>query len=525
MRRQLRESAAALRAAAANHDLRRLELALGALVVGQWSYTVVVAVYAYHEGGAAAVGLVGLIRMLPAAFAAPLTALLADRYRRQRVLLVAALVEGLGVGVTAAAVAGEAPSFLVYAITAAVQLATTAAVPARAALIPSLARSPEELTAANVAAATIDSVGAFAGPAAAGVLVGFADVGTVLVAITGVFAVAAYLLGRIRADERPAPTEAKLASELMAGVHALAADRKLTVLTGLYGAQTLVAGALNVLVVVAALELLDLGDAGVGYLNAAIGVGGLAGAAVMFALVGARRLAPQFAVGMVLWGVPMMLVAVWPEPVLAFVLLGLLGVGNTLVDVAGVTLLQRAVPDAVLGRVFGVLESLTWGTIALGSIAASGLVVALGGRGALAVAGALLPVLTLLAWRQLAALDARPPDPALLDLLLGVPIFAPLPRRTLEGLAGALEEVRFGPGEVVFQRGDPGDRFYAIAAGEAEAEGFRRLGPGDFFGEVALLEDVPRTTTVRALTAVRAYALAGDAFVAAMARRPRVSRA
>jgi CRP-like cAMP-binding protein len=165
LRRQLSESGAALRAAAANPDLRRLELALAALVVGQWSYTVVVAVYAYHQGGASAVGLVGLIRMLPAAFAAPLTALIADRYRRQRVLLVAALLEGLGVAITAAAVVGDAPSFLVYAITAGVQLATTAAVPARAALIPSIARSPEELTAANVAATTIDSVGAFAGPA------------------------------------------------------------------------------------------------------------------------------------------------------------------------------------------------------------------------------------------------------------------------------------------------------------------------------------------------------------------------
>ena len=135
------------------------------------------------------------------------------------------------------------------------------------------------------------------------------------------------------------------------------------------------AGALNVLIVVVSLELLDLGDSGVGYLNAAIGIGGLAGAALMFALVGgSRRLSPLFAVGMALWGVPMVLLAVWTEPVVAFALLGLLGVGNTLVDVAGVTLLQRAVPDAVLARVFGVLESLTWGTIALGSIAASGLV-------------------------------------------------------------------------------------------------------------------------------------------------------
>jgi MFS family permease len=522
LRRQLSESGAALRAAAANPDLRRLELALAALVVGQWSYTIVVAVYAYHQGGAAAVGLVGLIRMLPAAFAAPLTALLADRHRRQRVLFVAALLEGLGVGVTAAAIVGGQPSLLVYAITAGVQLATTAAVPARAALIPSIARSPEELTAANVTATTIDSVGAFAGPAVAGVLVGFAGPGKVLVVVAAVFACAILLLGRIRPDERPhvEPGTFDL-GELLAGVRALGSDTKLAVLTGLYASQTLVAGALNVLLVVAALELLDLGDAGVGYLNAAIGIGGTAGAATMFALVGGtRRLAPHFAVGMVLWGLPMVLLALWTQPVFAFAVLGLLGVGNTLVDVAGVTLLQRAVPDAVLGRVFGVLESLTWGTIAAGSIAASGLVAAFGGRVALAVAGGLLPLLAVVSWRQLAALDARPPDPAALELLGGVPIFAPLPPAVVEALAGALQLVRFPEGAVVFRRGDRGDSFYVISSGEIEVDAGRPelivLGRGDFFGEIALLADVPRTATVRARQAVEAYALAGTAFVAAV---------
>jgi MFS family permease len=520
--RQLRESGAALRAAAGNPDLRRLQVALAALVMGQWSYTVVVAVYAYHEGGASAVGLVGLIRMLPAAFAAPLTALLADRYRRQRVLFVAAALEGLGVGVTAAAVLAGTPSLLVYVLTAGVQLATTAAVPARAALIPSIARSPDELTAANVAATTIDSVGAFAGPAVAGVLVALADVGIVLLAITGVFACAVVLLGRITPDERP-PVQQRLdlAAELLAGVRAIAGDTKLAVLTGLYGSQTLVAGALNVLIVVMSLELLGLGDAGVGYLNAAIGIGGLAGAAVMFALVaGSRRLAPHFALGMALWGIPMVLIALWTEPAVAFVLLGFLGVGNTLVDVSGVTLLQRAVPDAVLARVFGVLESLTWGTIALGSIAASGLVATVGGRGALAVTGALLPVLTVLAWRQLAALDREQPDAAAIALLRGIPIFAPLPRPVMEALAAALQTVRLSAGEVVFRRGDAGDRFYVIARGEVEVDVDGRepvfLGPGDFFGEIALLGDRPRTATVRAKTPLEVYALPGEGFVAAV---------
>jgi hypothetical protein len=223
---------------------------------------------------------------------------------------------------------------------------------------------------------------------------------------------------------------------------------------------------------------------------------------------------------MALWGVPMVLLAAWTQPVFAFLLLGLLGVGNTLVDVAGVTLLQRAVPDDVLARVFGVLESLTWGTIALGSIAASGLVAVLGGRGALVVTGALLPVLTALTWRQLAALDARPPDEAALALLRGVPMFAPLPPAVIEALAGAFVPVSVSAGEAVVSRGEAGDRFYVIERGEAEVEVERRepvvLRRGDYFGEIALLAGVPRTATVRARTLVEARALRGDAFVAAV---------
>lgn len=521
MRTGLGESAAALRGVLGNSGLRSLELALASLVVGQWSYTVAVAVYAYQEGGPAAVGLVGLIRMLPSAFAAPFTALLADRFPRRRVLLLAGLTEGLGVGVTAFAVAAAAPSLLVYAITAVVQISTTAAVPTRAALMPSLARDPAELTAANVVATTIDSVGSFAGPAIGGLLLVFADVDLVLALSAGPFAAAVVLMSRIPAPrETPRRTAAGVAGEVLAGFRAIAADRSLAIVTGLYSAQTLVAGALNVLVVVAALELLDLGEAGVGYLNAAIGVGGVVGTAVALALVGRRRLASDFALGMLLWGLPMMLVAAWTNAAFALVLLAVLGIGNTLVDVSGVTLLQRSVPDEVLARVFGVLESLTWATIGLGAILASGLVAGLGARGALLAVGAILPILTALAWRRLAAIDAKAVAPPGIDALRGVPFLARLPAVTLEGVAAALRPVRFAAGADVFRRGDPGDAFYVVTSGQVEVETGAAspvvLGPGDFFGEIALLRDVPRTATVRARTDVNAYALRSDAFIAAV---------
>jgi MFS family permease len=532
IRRHLAESVRALRGALANPELRRLQIALASLVVGQWAYTVAVAVYAYEQGGVAAVGLVGLVRVLPSAFAAPFVAYLADRYPRRRVLVVAGAAEGIGVGLTALTVAAEAPSFLVYALTAVVQVATTAAVPTRAALMPSLARSPEELTAANVAATTIDSVGSFAGPALGGVLIAVAGVDAVLALVTAAFAGAVLLMSRIRVATAARPPEAPadgVGRELLAGARAIFSDRDLGLITGLYAAQTLVAGALNVLIVVAALELLDLGDAGVGYLNAAIGLGGLVGSIVALGLVARRRLAADFALGMLLWGLPMILVALWVEPVFALAVLALLGIGNTLVDVAGVTLLQRSVSDAVLGRVFGVLEGLTWGTIALGSILAAGLVEWLGTRGAFVAVGAILPLLTALAWPRLAGIDRRAPAPAQeLELLRRVPMFAPLPPAALESLARALRPVRFEPGDEIVRAGEAGDRFYVVTGGEAEVaagEGVVALGPGDSFGEIALLRGTPRTATVRARTAVEAYALDGAAFVSAVTSHAGSARA
>jgi MFS family permease len=512
----------------ANPDLRRLLLALASLVVGQWAYTVAIAVYAYEQGGVAAVGLVGLVRMLPSAFLAPVVAYLADRYPRRRVLLVAGAVEGTGVVLTAALVAVEAPSGLVYGLTAVVQVATTAAVPTRAAMMPSLARTPEELTSANVAATTIDSVGSFAGPALGGVLLAVLGVEAVLALVAAAFAGAVLLMSRIRPGVEPAPAEradARLVHELLAGARAIVTERDLGLITGLYAAQTLVAGALNVLIVVAALELLGLGEAGVGYLNAAIGLGGLAGSVIALGLVARRRLAADFAAGMLLWGLPMILVGLWAEPAFAVIVLGLLGIGNTLVDVSGVTMLQRAVSDEVLARVFGVLEGLTWGTIALGSILASGLVELLGARGAFVAVGAILPALMLLAWPRLAAIDRRARVPvAEVELLRRVPIFGPLPPAALEALASALRRVRFAAGSEIVRAGEPGDRFYVLVDGEVEVAN-RTLGPGESFGEIALLRGTPRTATVRARTDVEAYAVDGPTFVAAVTDHSAATRA
>jgi MFS family permease len=524
-RERLGESLEAFRAVVTNPALRRVELAWAAASTASWAYIIALAVYAYNEGGAAAVGLVGLIRVLPAFVAAPFAGVLGDRYARERVMLALSLGRTAVMAVAAAALYAEAPPAVIYALAAVVSLSSSMVRPIFSALLPQLARTPEELTAANLVLTTIESSGIFLGPALGGLLLAASNPATVFAATAGTFLVGTLLLTGIRV-EAPAERKAEggLAGEFFAGFGAIVGDRNLRLIIGLYGAQTLVAGALNVLIVVAALELLDLGESGVGFLNSAVGVGGLLGALAAFALVGRQRLASDFGIGLVLWGIPIALIGVFPDPPIALILLGLVGVGNTVVDVAAVTLLQRTVPDEVLTRVFGVVQSVFVGTIGLGAIVAPLAIELLGIRWAMIVTGALLPVIAALLWRKIGALDAEALVPSELELLRSIPLFKPLPATTLDQVASSLVSVSATPGTEIIRQGDAGDRFYVVASGEvdvsADGQHVTTLGPGDYFGEIALLRDVPRTATVTAKTDVELYALERDEFLSAVTGHP-----
>ena len=524
LRESLSESVGAFRAVLSNRDLRLVESAGLAAETGKWLYIVALSVYAYDVGGATAVGIVALIRIVPSAIVAPFSAVFADRFPRQRVMLVTTLARMAAFVGGAVAVWLSAPSAVVFAIAGVVTLLGTSFRPAEAAIMPSLARTPEELTAANVAASTIVSIASLIGPAVGGLLLVATNVQTVFAATAATFLLASLLLGFLKVDARPEASyapELGLAGEAFAGFRTILADRNLRVLVGLYGAQTLVAGALGVLIVVAALQLLGIGDAGVGYLNSAYGVGGLIGVGLTFLLVARQRLGSDFAVGMFLWGVPLMAVGIWPRTAVAVIAIAVIGVGDILIEVAAPTLLQRAVPDEVLGRVFGALESVLIGMMGAGSILAPALVAGIGTRGSLIATGAVLPVLAVLCWRRLAVIDAESRVPVHeIGLLRGVPIFTPLGPARIEELAARLVPVEVAAGNEIFRQGEAGDRFYVIDRGEVEVSidgaPVRRQGPGEYFGEIALLHDVARTATIRTATDVRLYGLERDEFIGAI---------
>jgi MFS family permease len=524
IRDRLRDATAAFRRIFANPAMRRLQLAWVCSNIGAWMGGLALAVYAFDQDGAVAVGVLALVRTVCAGIAAPFLGTLGDRHPRVRVMVASDLVRVVGVTTMAAIVFGGGPALAVYALAILGSVAGTAFRPAQAALVPSLARTPEELTASNVASSTTEGIGIFAGPALGGFLLALTSTEVVFLATAALFLGSALLVAGIhepRAEADEEEEEGSFLRETLDGFRVLVRDSRVAVLVGLFAAQTFVDGALGVLTVVLALDALDIGPSGLGLLNSAIGVGGLLGAVAAAALIGRARLATDFGFGMLLWGLPLILIALWLEPAFALLALVLVGIGNTIVDVTGDTLLQRGVPEELLARVFAIMESLMLLTIGLGSITAPLLAEAFGVRWALAITGLVLPVLTLASWRMLGRIDAaaRAPEHEL-AILRTLPMFAPLDAPTLEYLAGRLARRQVTAGETVCRKGEKGDAFYVVGAGEVEvtADGGppRCLKEGDFFGEIALLREVPRTATVVAKTDAELYELAGDDFVAAV---------
>ncbi len=514
-----------------NPALRRLESAFAGSVVGDWAYAVAVSVYAYGEGGPAAVGVLAVVRYLLMAVVTPFAATLADRFPRRAVMISADLVRAALVVIAAGVIFSDGPALLVYGLAIVTSLAGTPFRPAQAALLPKLARDSGELTAANVASSTIESVGFFAGPALGGLLLAVADIPVVYLFNAATFIWSAALVLRIRPVVEPTPDQDALDEtedapsvgflrESAAGFATILRSPDLRALVGLYSAQCVVAGASAVFIVAVALDMLDLGKAGVGYLDATLGIGGLVGGFVALMLAQRGRLAFDFALGVFLWAGPLLLIAAWPTLPSAVIALILIGIANSLVDINVYTILQRVVPDEVMGRVFGALESSLIGAMALGALLMPILISTVGLRAGLLVIGASVSAVALLALPRLLSIDRTTLAPAGIDLLLGIPMLAPLPERIIERLARSLVTVELKAGETAVREGDEGDRFYIVESGTLSVskvgEQVAELGAGESFGEIALLRDVPRTATVTAATDVVLLALDRRHFIPAV---------
>jgi len=373
-----------------------------------------------------------------------------------------------------------------------------------------------------VSSSTLESLGFCVGPALGGVLLAVSTTWVVFFVTAGTFLWSALQLAPlVRLPEARLTREhPHLLQEATAGFRAIAHDRRLQLVVGLFAAQTLVNGAFSVLIAVSALELLQMGPSGVGYLNTAVGVGGIVGGLLSLGLVGHHRLATTFGIAVAATGAPLILVGALPRTWTALVVFALIGLAIIICDVSGFTILQRGTPPEVLARVFGVLHSAFYATVALGALVAPFLIHAIGVRWTLVLVGCLLPVVVALTQASLSRFDAEPTDERRIELLQQIPIFALLTPPVLEQLATRLTPIHASAGDEIIRKGDQGDRFYVIGTGEVEVmvDGRepKREGPGAYFGEIALLRDVPRTATVRAATDAELYALDRDDFLPAV---------
>jgi MFS family permease len=520
-----RASTSVFSVTARSPNLLRAQLSFGATFAGEWAFTVALSVVAFDHGGAAAVGIVAFVRTAPAALIAPLAAALADRLRRDRVLLWSCVVRAAATAGAALLLATDVSIVAVYALSVLATAAFTVYRPTHSALLPVLCLTPLELTSANLVRGLIDSLSTLLGPLAAALLLAVGSPAAVFAFAAALALCSGILLIGLSYDAPPRGVPqplGRIAAETVEGFRALGRYPDAGLLVALALTQTFTRGALNVFLVVIALELLETGEPGVGLLTAAVGAGALVGSLGAAMSVSGRRLAAVEGVGVALWGLPLALSGAFPHEPVVLALMGVVGVGNALVDVGLFTLPARLVPEELLARVFGALESLVALTVALGSLVTPFAIELLGIRGALVAIGLVAPVAVLLVWRRLRRIDSSVSHrDGEIEILKQVGMLRPLPMPAIENLAVHVGHAELASGEEVFRQGEDGDSFYVIKQGEADVIGdgqlVRTMGPGEGFGEIALMRSTRRTATVRARTPLLLYTLERRHFVPAVA--------
>ena len=520
-----------------NRALLRVLVAYLLFTLAEYAVWIAMLVFAYSRGGTAVAALVAVAQLVPAAVVAPVVAAVADRRSPVGLLAGGYLVQATAMAGTAAAVSAGTP-LAAYAGAVVAATAVTTTRPAQATLIPSVAATPDQLTAANVVAGWMEAAGAAAAGLLAGVLISLAGVGSVFAVCAGLGLLAALLVagrgwaGRVAplaaAEEdavaaeqaASAPVTASAAAGIGEGLRLAARQPRLRLMLALLAADAVVLGALDLLVVILALTVLGRSPGWVGYLQFAFGAGALLAATMSAVLVGRRLGGPILAAALV-FSVALAAVASGPGLAGTVVLLAVAGAGHSLLAVATRTLLQRSVPPQLIGRIFGVLEGLMMAGFALGALLVPALAHLGGSRLAVLGVAAVLPLAAVAGGRAVFRLDAGTAVPVVeITLLRSLPLFAELPAPAIEGLAAALRPVQLSAGAVLIRQGDPGDAYFAIAAGELDAgqDGrfLGRYGRGEGVGEIALLRAVPRTATVTAHTAATVYRLDRDLFLTAV---------
>ena len=498
----------------------RVVAAFGLFVVAEYTVWIGMLVFAFHHGGATAAGLVAIAQLVPGLLIAPLVSAAADRRAPTLLLTGGYVAQAAAMAGVAVALLASTPPIVAYgfAVLASTAICTTR--PAQSVVLPSTARVAQELTAANVIASWAENFGIALSAAIVAFFLGTGQIGLLFAFCAALAAIAAVLVSPVRVSGIALADETDNQSgvnTLFEGALVVVRQDRARFLAGLLTVQFVVVGALDVLFVVLAIGVLHQGQAWVGYLNGAYGIGAVIAGALTAHLLG-WRLGQVISASVLVLGAGLVLTAFFHTALIVVVLVAAVGAGRAVLFVAATTLLQRVVPAQVVGRVFGLVEGLTNLGLAVGSLLPALLINLGGDRLALVVVGGLLPAAAVVGMGALRRLDKGGVVPLVeVALLRSLPHFADLPGPALETLAGVLERVQALPGEVIVRQGEEGDRFYAIADGEVtvsvDGKAVTSLRRGEGFGEVALLRNAPRNATVTAVGPVTLFALSAVSFL------------
>jgi MFS family permease len=512
---------------ARDRQLRRIELGFAGFAIAEYGTWLASIVYAYDNGGVDEAGVAAVALLAPGLLVAPIAAFAADRFESGRVLAAGYAVQATAMLVAAVAIGTGLGSLPVYAALMAAATAVTLTRPALSAVLPNATHTPADLTAANVVTGFVEYTGVLIGPALTGILVEVSGLAAPFAVCSGLTAAAAILaLGARTAPGVAVEIERRDAGGVLGdtvdGLRALRGHRAVRVTIGMLSLGSLVMGVADVLFVATAAHV-GGGDTGrAGLFGTAFGVGAVVGAALTVLLIGRARITPSVAMAVAAMGVSLAALATANGTGLALVLFVVMGGGASVLHISASTLIQRVAPADVVGRFFGVVEGLGMFSSAIGSVAIGLLVAQFDYEAGLLTAAVTVPVLLLLRIPALLRVDrdAAAPDERVLELILGDDIFNALPAPTIERLAADAERLVVSAGEVVAAEGATGDRYYVIDSGRVEVtvhgQLVRDLGPGDGFGELALLRDTARTATAIATTDAELLAFGREQFLQAV---------
>jgi MFS family permease len=541
----------------ANRPLSKLLLGEFISGIGDWLYIVAIFVVIYREtNDPAAVGAFGAVRMIPYILLSIPAGLAADRFDRRLVLLASDIVRGSMMVIMAVIVATHGPILLLVVFAMVAAGGSTFFYPAIGAYIPSLATDERQLGPANSAWASLGNLSFIVGPAIGGVLIAAGDVVLAFVLNAASFIVIGLILWSLppsRARSRR-PADETAAAETQAAVAAPSTDTAtaetagatvsapaaataaasagaprvpLRPISGLALIQTLVGfldGGIQALTIILAVTVLNAGEEANGYLNAAIGVGGLAGAIVSGVIVLRRHLAGPLLIGAVLTGAGVAALGGVPVLAVALFAIGLSAAGSILLDVVLTTVFQRLVPDELRGRALGLLMTLNTVSGATGAFVLPVVVVSFGAEVALGGAGALVVIASLIGTFLMGSATTRPVSPyeATLLRVAKLPLFAGVRASRLEAALDHVHPLEVTAGQTIVRQGEPADRFYIIVDGSFTVSqqtdagtdvSIRQLGADQVFGELGLLNRTARTATVTADQPGTLLEMNGDDFL------------